>query len=199
MSIFYPAVSGDDAWFPTDGSELHVTYTYLQMGRVGGEMPYNCDLFVRFPNITIPKDASIETAYVKFIMRDSNYTGPCNVNCYFNDVDNAVAPTTGEEAIALALTGAVAWDAIPGQDVGIPFYSPELKTIFQAIVNRAGWAIGNAAQIVFKNNGSDAAATRKPSAIDYSAGAEKAELHITVTTPPSPAQPSHLTLMGIGI
>lgn len=199
MPIFYPAVSGDDGFFNSDGTGIHLTYTILRMGRVGGEVPYNEDLFVRFPAVTIDKDASIETAYIKFITRESNYTDSCNVLCYFNAVDDAVAPTTGEEAIALALTGAVAWDAIPGQDLGIPFYSPELKTIFQTIVNRAGWVSGNAAQIVFKNNLSDAAATRRPSAIDYSGGAEKAELHITVTTPPSPAQPSHLTLMGVGI
>lgn len=199
MSVFYPAVSGDDGFFSSDFDEIHLTYSRLEMGHHGGEVPITYDLFVRFPAVTIPKDASIETAYVRFMAYDGNYTGPCNVNCHFNDVDNAVAPTTQPEAIALALTSPVAWDDIEGWDDGIPYYSPELKTIFQAIVNRAGWVEGNAVQIVFKNNASAGAANRLPSSFDYLAGAEKAELHITVTAPPPPAQPSHLTLMGIGI
>ncbi len=199
MPVFYPAVSGDDGFFYTDLDQIILHFEYLQMGKSGGEMQFSVDLFVRFPAITIPKDASIETAYVRFIANDYGTGEPCNVNCYFNDIDDAVAPTTGAEAIALALTAAVAWDAIPYWTLGIPYYSPELKTIFQAIVNRAGWVSGNAVQIVFKNNASAGAAYRRPSAFDYLGGAEKAELHISVTTPPPPEAPSHLTLMGIGI
>ncbi len=199
MPVFYPAVSGDDGFFDSDAPYIWLVWEYLQMGRSGGEVQFNRDLFVRFPAVTIPKDAIIETAYVRFIAYDYGTVEPCNVNCHFNDVDDAVAPTTGEEAIALALTAAVAWDSIPYWTQGLPYSSPELKTIFQPIVNRAGWVSGNAAQIVFKNNASAGAAHREPSSIDYLAGAEKAELHITVTAPPSPEAPSHLTLMGIGI
>ncbi len=199
MPVFYPALSGDDGFFRADGLQIITGFSYLRMGNSGGEVPYSADLFVRFPAVTIPKDSTIETAYVRFVARDYGTVEPCNVNCHFNDVDDAIAPTTGEEAIALALTSPVPWDSIPYWEKGLPYSSPELKTIFQAIVNRAGWVSGNAAQIVFKNNASAGAARRQPSAFDYLGGAEKAELHITVTTPPPPGQPSHLTLMGIGI
>ena len=199
MPIFYPAVSGDDGFFNSDGSQIITPFEYLQMGKSGGEISFARDLFVRFPAVTIPKDAIIETAYVRFIAYDYGTIEPCNVNCHFNDVDNAVAPTTGEEAVALALTDPVAWNTIPYWELGLPYFSPELKTIFQTIVNRAAWVDGNAVQIVFKNNASAGGARREASAINYLSGAEKAELHITVTTPPAPGQPSHLTLMGIGI
>ena len=80
MPIFYPAVSGDDGFFNSDGTEIHLAFSYLQMGNSGGEIPFSRDLFVRFPAVTIDKDASIATAYIRFIASESNFTGPCNVN-----------------------------------------------------------------------------------------------------------------------
>ncbi len=138
------------------------------------------DFFIRFPNATIPNGATIVSAFVRFTASFSNSQNTCNVNCYFNDVDNAVAPIDSASAVALSLTPAVAWNAIGAWVSGQLYDSVELKTILQDVVNRPGWVSGNALQIVFKNNGSSNNARRRAHTVDvFGDMADLAELHIS--------------------
>ena len=139
------------------------------------------NLFIRFPNVTIPQGSTITSAIVKFNAGGSDSGTGCNINCYFNNVDNAVAPTSAIAGVNLAVTGAVAWNNIESWTHDSTYYSPELKTILQTVINRPGWVSGNALQIVFKNNGSSTSRLRKPHSWDN--GSVIPELSITYDAP----------------
>ena len=173
---FYPAVSGDDGFWVEETSEFYNSSDFVAFGVVSAQSLHG---FIRFLNVTIPLGAAITGAYVKFTCQSSDSSETVNTNAYFNDVDNAVAPTSKAEAAALALTSEIAWNNIVAWINGNQYDTPELKSILQTVVNRVGWSSGNALQIVIKDNGSSNGAYRYASAIDYLAGAEKAELHVT--------------------
>ena len=180
-AIFYPAVTGDDG-----GRQLPSGFSsgenLVSMGNQGGVIVGHG--FVRFPSVTVPVGATISSAYVKFTAIGSNGNiTVCNLNCHFNDADNAVAPTDLNEFDALSLTSAVAWDAVPVWVDDVQYDTPELKTILQGVIDRGGWASGQAVQIIVKDNESDSGAERRFSDMTYLAGAEKAELHIIWATP----------------
>ena len=170
---YYPAANSDDAY--VTGASFYVEDNDFVFGNVGSA----CDGFVRFLNVTIPQGATITSAYVKFTCSISQSTTVCNLNCYFNDADNPSAPTDATEFNALDLTGAVAWSAVAAWTDGTQYDTPELKTILQTIVDRGGWASGQAIIVVVKDNGSDGSARRYASQYDRDAGNEKAELHVS--------------------
>lgn len=127
---------------------------YLRIGKTDELVDQICHSSMRYVS-TIPKYAKISTAYLlvygKII---STLVGYVKTIIYFNDVANAVAPTSTVEAEALALTAGieldpgVAW-AVEGEQTG-----PELKTILQGIIDKSDYAINNAIQVVWKDNGS---------------------------------------------
>ncbi|MCK4528529.1 hypothetical protein KAW18_14250, partial [candidate division WOR-3 bacterium] len=177
--IFYPAVSGDDGhWLPGD---FYNTLTQMYFGM----FLEGIGTFIRCPNITIPQGSTITEAYVKFTAYSSLSSTVVNVNVYFNDVDDAIAPTSSSEGNALSLTSAIAWNSVTSWIDGVKYNSPSLISILQNVVNRTGWSSGNALQVVIKDNGSSGSYKyRSASTVDYLSGSEKAELHIAWTEPP---------------
>lgn len=171
----YPGVSADDGWwrgtlFGAGGTEL----------TIGQWTSPNNRIFVRFPGVTIPQGATINSAYCRFTARYSYAGVTCQNNIYMNDEDTAVAPTTYTEANALAKTAAVPW-TVPPWTAGTQYDTPDLATIIQAVINRAGWSSGNALMIIIWDDGSDTYGARDISAIDYDSGSEQPELHINYT------------------
>jgi len=68
--------------------------------------------------------------------------------------DSAANPSTYAEANAYSLTTGVDWTKSSGFTE--PMAAPDLAASFQEIVDRAGWASGNAIVALWKDNGSDA-------------------------------------------
>lgn len=178
---FYPAVSIDDGWRgSTSGYQKATNGLYIGRWSGGGEDLHS---WVRFPNVTIPQRAAITGAFVKFTSYDSQSGVTCNVNCYFNDVDNAVAPVDAAGFDALALTAAIVWNNIGTWTIDVQYDTPSLVSILQNIVDRAGWSSGNALQLIVKNNASSVGAKRQAYSYDAVSGAKKAELHVTWNPP----------------
>jgi hypothetical protein len=165
----YPGAEADDYYWGVE-SDFSSTGEFL-VGESDGAT-YDYSFGIRFTNITIPKDAIIESAHITLVSAydDAN---PCGADIYFNNVDDAVAPTTFGQAQALVLTSAIPW-TIPVLDLYESIDTPELKTLVQQIVNRSGWASGNDMQVVVKT----ASGTGQRFFDNYGAGATKAELHI---------------------
>jgi|GEM_PF-3663811 len=171
---FYPGVGGDDGYFTT-ADAFDNSGNQLFLGAPGGTATHN---FYRFPSVTIPAGSTITLAYVR-VTSSSNESGTtCNVNCYFNNVDDAIAPTTGAGANALALTAAIAWNALAAWTSGVQYDTPSLVTILQAIIDRVGWVSGQAVQVILRDNASTANADRAPGSIEWNAGVDKAELWV---------------------
>ena len=182
-TTYYPIVSGDDGVLTVHTSSgLYTAINFISFGKEGTGVNYRSDLFVRFPNVLIRNSSIIISAYIRFTGYNNQTGETCNVNCYFNDEDDAIAPTTFGEFETLSKTAAILWSDVDAVADGVTIDSPELKTILQEIVNRPGWASGQAMMAILKNNVSSDNAYRNFSSIDYLSGAEKAELHITYST-----------------
>lgn len=148
--IFYPTTGTDDgSWEGTP--YFSNALGWLKIGTGGGG--YN-NSFCRFRSLNLDNNAQIVTAYVKFHAAFNDTGTPVNLNIYFNDEDNAIAPTSYTEANALALTSVVAWDAVPAWTAGNFYNTVDIATALQEVLNRAGWVNGNNTMVVIKNNGS---------------------------------------------
>jgi len=165
---FYPGAGSDDAAWDVgfDGAGDYLT-------TVGAKS------FIRVVSVTIPKDAIIDTAYVIFTAYDNQAGTTVNLDLFFHTADNPAAPTDVATANTMndSLTSGINWDNLGAWTDGNAYNSPELKTILQTIVNRAGWAAGQAIIFVTHDDGSTGGTDRRISTYDYLAAAEKAALY----------------------
>lgn len=171
----YPGVSGDDGTWSTSGgfpAGINVTNTTNNVGFNGGGT--GSKSFIRFPNTGIPKGVTISSAYMLWEIADQNLaTG----KIYGNDIDNAVAPTTYEEAGALVTT--TAYTDLSGTMTYYTVYqTPDISPIIQEIIDRAGWDSTYAIQFILIPSYSWIGAYYSFYAIDYNFGAKKAILHV---------------------
>jgi hypothetical protein len=104
----------------------------------------------RFRNVLIPKGSTIDSAIFKFycIGQVSPYYAP-TTRVYFESADSPAAPTSSGDLTGRSIGTGVDWT--PGSGTSVWFNSPELKTILQTVINRTGWASGNALQIHFRD------------------------------------------------
>lgn len=171
---------GDDSYidgYPQNAS-IWRTYSYIRMGESGG-VTFNA--YMRFPNITIPKGATITSAVVRFISYENQSPSGAKAKCYFNNVDDAVAPTTGAEVEALALTTAVDWGVTTQWTTGSTYNTPSLTALLQSIIDRSGWASGQAMMVVIRDDGSALGALRAARSWKYSGDENKPTLIVTYT------------------
>ena len=107
---------------------------------------YSWSIFARIAGLTIPQGSTIDSATIHFHTPVSSSATGKTVIIDGNDIDTAAIPTDeGHIRSATKTSATVSWTfgAISGGTVE----SPEIKTIVQEIVNRAGWASGNAMTI----------------------------------------------------
>jgi len=137
--------------------------------------------FFRFPNVTIPNGSVITAAFIR-VTKSYESGNVVEVDIYGNDVDDAVAPTSYVEYQALVKTTAKAdWSINAPWTTGVQYDSPDISTIIQEIVDRAGWSSNNAIQ--FRIDDDTSTHYKQLYAIDYDGGSAKAELHVTWTPP----------------
>lgn len=131
----------------------------------GGFYPNDSDVYIgvnggyiyaglRFLNITIPKGVTITSAKITHLAY-VNKSGACSVTVYGDDVDSAAAfadNVANRPQGKTRTTAAVAW-SIPAWTSGELYDSPDLKTIVQEIIDRAGWASGNNMSLMYIEDG----------------------------------------------
>lgn len=148
MSVFEARIvaSADDAEQRISNNQVNITSGQLDLGDAGSDMDY---VGLRYQTVTIPNGATIDTAYIEFVATDPD-SAAVSLNIYAQDADNPVTFTTAVNDISsrTPTTAQVAWS--PGTWVADATYqTPELKTIIQEIVDRAGWVNSNSLVIVF--------------------------------------------------
>ncbi|HBH49538.1 MAG TPA: hypothetical protein DDX98_12900 [Bacteroidales bacterium] len=101
---------------------------------------------MRFQNLTIPPGATIDSAFIIVCSHEAKLSDDiANLTVYGDASDNA--PTFTEDSLITdrAQTSAtVAWTVAEDWKIWGFYRTPDLKTIVQEIVNRGGWASGNA-------------------------------------------------------
>lgn len=135
---------------------------------------------LRFQNVTIPNASTISAATLTVDVNALTYDDP-DVDIWGEDTDDAAAFTTASNNISgrTATTAVVQWTASSvgtGAEV-----SPDISSIIQEIVNRAGWASGNDLALILKGRSTN---PFRFNAYDSGAGAF-AVLDVTYTAPGS--------------
>lgn len=157
---------------------------------------YKGSTFQLFPNVTIPKDATILSA--KLTLRASYSNAEVTVKSKIRAAaqDNPTAPTSADDYLARPLTQAtVNWDDIPTWYAGTIYDSPAIAAVIQEIVNRPGWQSGNAILIFWddRDDRSTHAASRWRRAGSYDYATTTAPL-LTVEYSVAPPEPEIETL-----
>lgn len=116
-------------------------------GHVVGAGNYHC--FVKFENVTIPKDAVIINAHVTFYCQ-TVYITDVDTIMYFEAADTATAPTSHAEADALSLTSGTAFSPEGWNGLNSPYNTGSLVSELQEVISRPGWSSGNDAMFVWK-------------------------------------------------
>ena len=139
------AASSDDAW-DWNGSASRTSgtvYIYDNGNENDG---------LRFTNVTIPQGATINSAYLELTARSST-SSSASVRLTGHDVDNsgAFSGVFGDVQSRTRTTAAVTWNGVSPAVGGSVTTFPEMKDIVQEIVDRPGWASGNAMSIIMDN------------------------------------------------
>ena len=144
-------ISADDAEERISNGVVSLNSTDLEMIADGSVNQY---VGMRFPNMVIDQGTPLSSAYIDFVV-DEVQTTSTSLTFRGQAADNApVFTTTAYDISSRPLTTAsVSWNSIPWwTTVGEVKTSPDIKTIMQEIVDRSGWASGNA--MVIRVNGS---------------------------------------------
>ncbi len=135
---------------------------------------------LRFTGVSIPKGATITNAYVQFQV-DEATTSAANLTVAGQAADNATTFTTAtgnlstrQKTAATAAWAPTGWSTVGARTAAQR--TPNLSAVVQEIVNRSGWASGNALAVLLTGTG-----TRTAEA--YESGAASAPvLHIEYRT-----------------
>lgn len=141
----------DGAWSLYD-DWFNLGYDYVEPDKFG----------LRFLDVTIPNGATIISAVVRFRAAFSLSTNPVNVKLYCQDIDNASTFSDEADYDGRAVTpiAGIDWDDISAWTEGSFYNSPDISVAVQNVVNRVGWASGNALAVLVKDNGSEGGACR---------------------------------------
>lgn len=162
------ATSSDDAEEDAVTHTVSITSTDLELVTDDNDVQL---VGVRFPNLAIPAGATITSAAIQFIGRlnDPNNQNPISLTLRGQAADNPATFTTTASNIFNRADTAAAVNWVPpnwaSSETGTNARTPELKTVVQEIVDRPGWASGNA--MAFKITGSG---TRRAWSFNGSAG-----------------------------
>ncbi|RLA00503.1 MAG: hypothetical protein DRQ47_09405 [Gammaproteobacteria bacterium] len=122
-------------------------------------------IYMRFDNITIPKDSSIEVAYLELRSAYGNQgtVRELDLQIRVQAADDPIAPTDPTSLINIrnnSLTATIVnWNDIPFGYTGSPTYNtPSIISLIQETVDRAGWASGNAIQLLLCYGSADGSA-----------------------------------------
>ena len=158
------------------GTTFNRTASYVGIGHDGTGAH---DGFFRFLVVSIPKNATIDSAYIKFTAYTNKAADTVRVKISCADADDQAVPTTCGQLAAISRTTAqVDWDFADDWTADTQYTSPDIKTSIQEVVDRTNWDPGNSIMVLVDDDGSDASAWRDCYTYDDTP-AKGAELEIT--------------------
>ncbi len=108
---------------------------------------------VRFENIALPKGAVICSAHIVFTAyRDDTVASDFEI--FGEDIDDApVFSLVADNIKGRTYTSSVLWSAVPAWTQYNKYSTPDISSIVQTVVDRAGWVKGNAMVFKFAGTG----------------------------------------------
>lgn len=143
--------STDDAEQAIDGGGMNVTSSDLELGRDAVEQIVG----LRFQGFSIPKNAQITSAEIKFVVDKTTGLDPCELDIYgIADPNPGTFSTVSFDLANRPRTRAsIEWTPGEWTTVGITQSTPDLKRIIQEMVNRDGYMPGNAFGFLIEGTG----------------------------------------------
>ncbi|MBS3904773.1 MAG: LamG domain-containing protein, partial [Simkania sp.] len=130
----------DDGYWVSGGSLT--TNDFDRFGKISGN---NTNCFLRYKDVYIAQGDTVGDTRISFLAEETNSTS-LDVTIVAVAEDNATAPATATDADGRSVTSAsVSW-TVPSFAAGPPFNyytSPDISSVIQEIVDRAGWTPGN--------------------------------------------------------
>ncbi|GAB2651874.1 hypothetical protein GCM10009743_30080 [Kribbella swartbergensis] len=151
------AGSSDDAEERVSTGIPDLTSSDLELTFDGTSSSANQVVGIRFTAVDVPRGATITKAYVQFEV-DEVSMGASSLTINGEAADNAVTYTaaTNDVSSRPRTTATVSWTppdwAVVGER-GVDQQTPDLQPVIQEIVNRSGWASGNAIAVVVNGTG----------------------------------------------
>ncbi len=118
---------------------------------------------VRFTNITIPQGATINRAFIQFANKGDKAPVAGDVYITAQDADNGPTFTSTafnissrtqvNDSILWVGSTSSTWGTSAGGAAGAEQRTPDIKTVIQPVINRTGWAAGNALVVLLKGSG----------------------------------------------
>lgn len=168
------SASADDAEEHQNSTSFNSTGVNVSAATAGtAANRISCGL--RFRNVTIPQGTTITRAWLEVWCVKADDP---NCNIVGEAADNAVDFATTLHVFSRTKTAAsVTWNAA---NVGLGLFvsSPDITTVVQEILNRAGWVSGNAMVIILDGRNTTATSITVDS-FDDTTPSQAAKLHIT--------------------
>lgn len=173
------AASGNDGFVYDPGNHYEPAFSCDYIGKSSGNVTSG---WLRFLNVTIPAGSTITSVVIRH-KADSNLSGTtCKCKIYGEDADNPNAPTSYANYWAKTRTSNYSSWTVGAWTAGSSYDSVDIAAVVQEIIDRPGWASGNAIQLFEQDDGSDNNAVRTGYSYDASA-TDCARLEITYTEP----------------
>ncbi len=116
---------------------------------------------IRFTSVSVPKDATINSAYLTF-MAEANNSGSASFTIKGEATDDASSFSiinwniTGRGTTSASVT----WSGVPDWTAGSSYQSPNIASIISELTSRSGWASGNDIAIIVTASGTRKVATQ---------------------------------------
>ena len=131
--------------------------------------------FIRFLSVTIPPGATLTSAVLRLRAAIAMSAGTGSADFYCADADNQAQVPANDEAAFDALPLTTAKTNVPAAAYSnATWYEFDVMTAVQEVIDRAGWASGNALAVVLIDI--DTSLAKRFYAYDYSSGTYKPEL-----------------------
>lgn len=132
---------------------MYLTSTDLEIVQDGSTLQ---KVGLRFNGINVPQGSTIEYAYIQFTA-DEDDSAATNLDVHAEDADNAAAFSTTYYDLSNRTTTNAMVNWVPSTwtkgDAGSAQQTPDLSTVVQEVVNRAGWASGNSMAMIISGSG----------------------------------------------
>lgn len=108
--------------------------------------------FARFTGVAVPQGSTVTSATYTVYATASSGLPVSATDVYMNNEDNPTAIVSVADGNGRALTSAIGWNNIATWTASTWYNSPDISSVVQTVVNRAGWSSGNAMQVIHKDN-----------------------------------------------
>lgn len=183
----------DDCWV-TDNDATHPPWLTLSLttwdARIGNQVGTYSGFGVRFQNIVIPEDATIDSAYIEIESYNNAPSSGCYIRIAVEDVDDAVTFSSLANYNGRSRTGYVQY--IPDAWLnGIRYNSSDLSSIVQTVIDRVGWSSGQDMAFFVEDNTTSTEHRHSMSWDVNPDGDYSPRLYITWTPAPPPPPPDY--------